>query len=662
MPLTGLLGVRPASAVPVWTPATVIGPNGGHLSQASNAAGDTVAVWMGQAGISASFRSADGSWGAPRHVSHQAVFADIQGLALDVVLDDADRATVLWTVYDYGCNGCYGPPSSTWSAHGSAAEGWASPVLLNQGNDATADLAIDAHGTVSAVWDYSVDCGYGAEGRPLPCPDGVQTRLSFSSRPIEGSWSAPSDIASGPAGGGARPALAAAPDGTLSLLAITGRIGPGHLIGFTKAPGQLWGPPQTLDASDIDPSAELLVASDAAGAVLAGVTACGTYSTQTSCRAETFSKPASSTTWSSPDVRESLPATSFETLAALAVDGAGVATFAWLLPSANPTLSTAQRVGGRWETPSTLRTGTNVNSLAVAVNATGAAVAAWSHGSTGSQSVASAYRASTGPWQRPVVVSGSSPAPADGLVSVASSGAQRFTIGYEKTEGRRGASYSDRVDDRSAPTARMTGPSARLATAVFRVSWASVDRPAGVATVDVRRRTATWRKPFGRWSTWKSHVPASSAVFRGAPGRTYCFSVRPTDRAGHTGRWSRQRCTGTPVDDRSARTSSGWIRTTSAGAFRGTLTSTSRYRAQLMLSGATGRRYFLVAATCRGCGTVQVSFGGHVVRRVSLRSTLAQQRRVFALASYRTSHSGRLVVTVTSHHRPVRIDGVIISR
>jgi hypothetical protein len=50
------------------------------------------------------------------------------------------------------------------------------------------------------------------------------------------------------------------------------------------------------------------------------------------------------------------------------------------------------------------------------------------------------------------------------------------------------------------------------------------------------------------------------------------------------------------------------------------------------------------------------------VHTVSLRSARARHRRLFNLATYRGIHSGRLVLTVTSHHRPVRIDGIIIRR
>jgi len=70
-------------------------------------------------------------------------------------------------------------------------------------------------------------------------------------------------VATGAAGEGADPALAAAPDGTLSLLAMTVSTGAGELVGFTKGPGEPWGAPQTPDSADVGRLPELSVVSDA---------------------------------------------------------------------------------------------------------------------------------------------------------------------------------------------------------------------------------------------------------------------------------------------------------------------------------------------------------------------------------------------------------------
>ena len=108
--------------------------------------------------------------------------------------------------------------------------------------------------------------------------------------------------------------------------------------------------------------------------------------------------------------------------------------------------------------------------------------------------------------------------------------------------------------------------------------------------------------------------------------------------------------------------STGWRRTEVAGSYLGTETTTSRHGRRLALVGGHGRRYALVATTCRACGSVQVSLGGHIVKRLSLRSARTVKRRVLPVASYRSVHTGRLVVTVTSSGRPVRVDGVVVAR
>jgi hypothetical protein len=102
---TGMLTAPGAAAVPVWTPAVVLGAGGEHLTLASNPRGDVVAVWDAPSGVSASFRPVAGGWSAPRRVSDLRGEGFYDDISFDVVLDDAGRATVLWTKSDDGCNG-----------------------------------------------------------------------------------------------------------------------------------------------------------------------------------------------------------------------------------------------------------------------------------------------------------------------------------------------------------------------------------------------------------------------------------------------------------------------------------------------------------------------------------------------------------------------------
>ena len=320
----------------------------------------------------------------------------------------------------------------------------------------------------------------------------------------------------------------------------------------------------------------------------------------------------------------------------------------------------SRRTSSGWEAPTTLSTDTaTLRDVDVATNRAGATVAGWLSYDGRTQSVFASYRSAAGSWQSPVLVGSSTLFPDTRTVEVAATGTERFTTAFQD---RSGASYSDRVDDTTVPSARMTGPRSTSTRPSFRVSWSASDTPAGVASTDVRRRAATWRGTFGPWSVWQSATIARSATYPGVQGRSYCFAVRATDRAGHTSPWSAQRCTTTPVDDRAARVSTGWRRTEVAGSYLGTETTTSRHGRRLALVGGHGRRYALVATTCRACGSVKVSLGGHVVKRLSLRSARTVKRHVLPVATYRSVHTGRLVVTVTSSGRPVRVDGVVVAR
>jgi hypothetical protein len=98
------------------------------------------------------------------------------------------------------------------------------------------------------------------------------------------------------------------------------------------------------------------------------------------------------------------------------------------------------------------------------------------------------------------------------------------------------------------------------------------------------------------------------------------------------------------------------------GTYLGTETVTARQGARLTLTGGHGTRYALVATTCRACGSVTVSLGGRVVRRISLASATTVGRRVFTIASYGRVHTQVGRVTVVSRDRPIRVDGIAVGR
>jgi myo-inositol-hexaphosphate 3-phosphohydrolase len=215
----------------------------------------------------------------------------------------------------------------------------------------------------------------------------------------------------------------------------------------------------------------------------------------------------------------------------------------------------------------------------------------------------------------------------------------------------------------TGPVTHLTSPGGTTVSVLrFPVSWTVSGSSPGVARTEVQRRTATWRGGFGAWTTWATSQGGTSVTHTGRPARTYCFRARSTDVGGRVGAWSPEQCRTTPVDDRTARVGPGWRRTKVSGSYLGSETVTARHGARLVLAGGQGTRYALLATTCRTCGSVDVSIGGRVVRRVSLASTHPSAHRVLPVASYRRVHTGPVTVTVTSRDKPVRIDGVAIGR
>jgi hypothetical protein len=141
----------------------------------------------------------------------------------------------------------------------------------------------------------------------------------------------------------------------------------------------------------------------------------------------------------------------------------------------------------------------------------------------------------------------------------------------------------------------------------FAVVWSSTDAGTGVASYDVRYRSARYNGGFGVETSWQSATSATSAVFVGSPGTTYCFSARARDRAGNLSGWSAETCTALPVDDRTLGVASGtWLRRSAGAYYRRTYSTAARAGAALVLRGLQARRLALLGTRCPTCGTVRV--------------------------------------------------------
>ena len=106
---------------------------------------------------------------------------------------------------------------------------------------------------------------------------------------------------------------------------------------------------------------------------------------------------------------------------------------------------------------------------------------------------------------------------------------------------------------------------------------AATDRGSGVAGLRLQYRRNT--NAATRWRPVVRETLARVVYFRGRPGHTYLFRLRARDRLGNFSPYVYDQ-TAVPLDDRSRRLrfSSGWTRSTSRRAYRGTLRRALRSR------------------------------------------------------------------------------------
>jgi hypothetical protein len=196
----------------------------------------------------------------------------------------------------------------------------------------------------------------------------------------------------------------------------------------------------------------------------------------------------------------------------------------------------------------------------------------------------------------------------------------------------------------------------------FRVEWDAVDKGGHVADMDVRVRSARYDGSFGGWRTWLRKTERVSASFRGAPGHTYCFSVRATDWVANVGAWSRERCTATPLGATSLSAGAGrkWRKETGSRDLGRARVSVAN--AAVLSSGTLqANRVALIATKCPGCGKVQVAGIGGVDRIISLEAKTERRGQLVPIATFKSVRRGVLTVRVIGPG-PVRIEGLAATR
>lgn len=648
------------SAAPVWTPPRQLDARGSDVAVAANPAGDAVAVWVGVGDIGerrlfAAFRPRGGAWRAPAAIPDGGL---VDAGDPQVVLDDAGRATVVWLAHPYGGPMDYhGDDAVLVTARGRLGGPWSEPhEIASYIGDQPPALALDSSGDVSVAWSVFYGCLLGPVD---PCTveqhAAGRYHVQVASRRLTGAWGPAVDL-----GEGNLPTLTAAPDGSLTAVwarrPTAGSSG-GDIRTATRSAGGAWSATTVLASGGTSVSPPAAV-SDLAAGTTAGWAVCDPPLGTPRCRYQTARRPASGGWGPVEDLVEVHTPPLYAPRLDLAVDGLGRVTAAWA--HSEVLVATRRSLGGGWEPATALSNrDTVVTRVDLTPNRAGDVVAVWTASDRRGIGVQAAHRPAVGPWGGAVRVeaprTSTSYLPSARVAAVGA----RFTVVFA---GPR-VSVSDRVDDRTRPTARLLSPSRPVVLGPrLRVAWTSYDGVAGIAGVDVRRRAAGFRGAFDHWGPWKRGATASSGTVAVHAGRTYCFSVRAVDRAGNVGRWSRARCTATPVDDRALRRTPGWRQVREVRDYQRSHAVTTRAGARLTLTGVRGRRVALVATTCPRCGSVSVRLGRAWLGRVSLRSASVRHTRVLPVASFAGVRTGSLTVRVTTSGRPVPVDGVVIAR
>ncbi|MCU1600271.1 MAG: hypothetical protein JWO22_980 [Frankiales bacterium] len=243
-----------------------------------------------------------------------------------------------------------------------------------------------------------------------------------------------------------------------------------------------------------------------------------------------------------------------------------------------------------------------------------------------------------------------------------SNGRHTFSVVAVDDVGNQSAtsSYAFGVDT-VAPTVTANALPVSTLGSTVGLRYSGADSGSGIATYDVRYRKAAFNGAFGARVTQWHAVTATVETMPALKGYTYCFSVLSRDQVGQTSAWSPERCTATALDDRSLVASSGWTRGTSSAYYGSTVTSVAAVARTLTRTTAQARRVYLVATTCRGCGTVGVYWNGTLLRSVSLNAASTTYRHVISIKDFGAVRSGTLVIKTLSSGRTY-VDGVTLSR
>ena len=608
--------------------------------------GDVVAVWIQSDGADAlvhtSSRPAGGVWSTPVPLSEPGRDAEAARVAVNA---RGDAVAVWFTRLD-------GTKTRVESAFRPAGGDWSGPLTVSDPDEYSSDarVAIDSRGNAVVVWTHYI-------------PDNASTEwIETASRSRGGSWSAPVALSEPRS---LDPHVVVDTEG--NALAVWTRFdGTNHRVQSADRPaGGSWSTPVDVSVPGQD-SLWPEVALDGQGngvAAWIGRDAVG----QVVLTADRSAGGA----WSAPVTLSEAGRTALDP--ELAVGDQGNAVVAWrLLPSGSDVRDRVQAadrpVGEPWRSAVTLSTeGLPGIRPDVAIDRWGNAVAVWlqTNGFNNLWLVDSAELSPGGAWRDngSYVSDESRGAHAnDPRVTVDEHGNAVAAWWYQSSGGGHQVHASGL--DRAGPVSTMAEPSAKHQTARgFLTAWSALDTWSEVADFDVRYRTAPYDSGFGPKVPWLTGTTTSEAPFRGAPGVNYCFSARAKDTFTTLGAWAPERCTTTPVDDRTLAARGGWTRVSGRGNYLSTVTTSQRHGAVLKLAGVQARRLDLLVTRRPGAGAVTVGWNGTTLGTFDLASPTVTRKHLMPVMRFQHVRTGVLHIRIVSPTgKPVLIDGVVASR
>ncbi|MDX6372741.1 MAG: hypothetical protein QOD98_1729, partial [Nocardioidaceae bacterium] len=138
--------------------------------------------------------------------------------------------------------------------------------------------------------------------------------------------------------------------------------------------------------------------------------------------------------------------------------------------------------------------------------------------------------------------------------------------------------------------------------------------------------------------------PSSPATLSGLAAKTHVFSVFATDRAGNADETPASRTFTVPMDDAALASTHGtWVRSSSAGAFSGTV-STSKKKGSMLSTSVTGATSLaLIASTGKKGGTVKVFLNGVLLKSISLKGPAASEVLI-PVATFASAQTGTVTI------------------